>query len=244
MKDLKQLEIIQKQLNEAQFKVGVEYDQAVSESMDRCCKTADQGFVKAHEKLKELKKNSGILGSSSLKIGDVENLLSELKSVVTEAIQRKKDDDSNELAQFLYDLDAINSHDDLIESYANREAYEHEVERNELLVLEHQKVVNVLTQNHATETKRLRREIAELQQKFNRLNELEKFLKREKKRQKAEQKQRQIERALREQAQLKPLFLSVLAEEENQNIVEQLSKVVQQLKDEEAALVMNDASKE
>jgi len=72
----------------------------------------------------------------------------------------------------------------------------------------------------------------------------EKFLKREKKRQKVEQKQRRIERALREQAQLKPLFLSVLAEEENQNIVEQLSKVVQQLKDEEAALVMNDASKE
>lgn len=72
----------------------------------------------------------------------------------------------------------------------------------------------------------------------------EKFLKREKKRQKAEQKQRQIERALREQAQLKPLFLSVLAEEENQNIVEQLSKVVQQFKDEEAALVMNDVSKE
>ena len=50
MKDLKQLEIIQKQLNKAQFRVGVEYDQAVSESMDRCSKTADQGFVKAHEK--------------------------------------------------------------------------------------------------------------------------------------------------------------------------------------------------
>lgn len=138
----------------------------------------------------------------------------------------------------------INSHEDLIESYANKEAYEQEVEQNELLVLEHQKVLNVLTQDHATETKKLRREIAELQQKFNRLNELEKHLKREKKRQKAEQKQRQIERTLREQNQLKPLLLSVLAEEENQIIVEQLSKVVQQLKNEEAALVMNDASKE
>ena len=84
------------------------------------------------------------------------------------------------MAQFRYDLYLINSHEDLIESYANKEAYEQEVEQNELLVLEHQKVLNVLTQDHATETKKLRREIAELQQKFNRLNELEKHLKREK----------------------------------------------------------------
>lgn len=242
MKDLKQLEIVQKHIIDSQLKVGVYYDQDVSKSTQRCAKNTEKAFINAHEQLQLLNKKTKV--SQGLKMNDVENVLSELKENIVNAHQSKSDEDSNALAQFLCDLDAINSHDDLIESYANKEAYERELERNQALEKQHQKELSSLKQEHATETKRLRREVAEMQQKFNRLNELEKFLKREKKRQKAEQKQRQIERALREQAQLKPLFLSILDEEENQVIVEQLSKVVQQLKNEEAALVMDDASKE
>mgnify|MGYP001183574815 CR=1 FL=1 len=243
MKDLKQLEIVQKHIIESQFKVGVYYDQDVSKSTQRCAKNTEKAFINAHEKLQLLNKKTKVF--QGLKMNDVENVLSELKENIVKAHQSKSDEDSNALAQFLYDLDAINSHDDLIESYANKEAYERELERNQALEKQHQKELSALKQEHATETKRLRREVAEMQQKFNRLNELEKFLKREKKRQKAEQKRRQIERALREKAQLKPLFLSILDEEENQIIVEKLSKVIQQFKDEEeAALVIDDASKE
>ena len=108
MNDLEQLKITQERIEKAQSRAESYYSQATSDSLKKCLKSVLNAIENTESQIQELSKNPGIFGRVISKNSDIEKLFSTLKNSVIEAYQKQSDINTNELAQFRYDLYLIN----------------------------------------------------------------------------------------------------------------------------------------